>query len=158
MPIRKIILSALFTLHFAALFLNNLPWSPFIAALYPKYAWYIRLTGQGQNWSMYTHPDRNRSRFSLTAYYQDQRREDRPWGSMTGMDPRKLYFLEGLFMRKGGETAADRFLDYLLARYPEDDHPVRLELVLETWTTPGYDAPAPSLPLASTRREIVRYR
>lgn len=144
--------SGLLVLHLTALVLGNLPWSPFIATLYPIYSWYLSTTGQIQNWRMYTRPDHLRTAMWLTAHFDDGRIEQ-PWGETARMSPRRLYVLETLLMRDDRDEAADRFLRRILNRYPADARPQRVELGLESWPTHGFDVPdgaEPSNPLRRT--------
>lgn len=157
LPPRKLLLSAFFVFHFTVLLLNNLPWSPFIAPLYPKYSWYPRLTGQIQDWGMYTHPDHQRSLIRLTAHFDDERVEH-PWGVMSRMGSRRLYFLEGLFVRENREDIADRFLRHVMNGYPEHDRPNRVELVIDSWPTYGFDVLKIAEPADPTQRKRVVHR
>jgi hypothetical protein len=109
-------------LHFSVLALNALPWSRFIAVLYPYYAWYPRWTGQNQVWAMYQYPDRRSNEFDLIARFGGDK-EERPWGGVHEMRSRYFYFLEALFLRNDGEKFAQRFLEVLRQRWPAEPRP-----------------------------------
>ena len=136
--VRRALLSGFFLFHFTALVLGNLPWSPFIAVVYPTYAWYLRSTGQLQDWGMYSRPDHIRTTLWLTAHFDDGRVEY-PWGDTVGMSPRRVYLLESLIMRNDRDQEADRFLWNIMNRYPVDDQPRRIELGMESWPTYGFE-------------------
>jgi hypothetical protein len=137
-PMLRTVLSGFLLLHFTALILGNLPWSPFIAVLYPTYSWYLRCTGQLQDWGMYSRPDRLRSTLWFTAHFDDGRVEH-PWGDTAGMSARRVYLLESLLLRDGQDKSAERFLRLMLSRYQSDDRPRRLELGMDVWPTYGFE-------------------
>ncbi|HYO98501.1 MAG TPA: hypothetical protein VER33_28555 [Polyangiaceae bacterium] len=118
--LRRRLLAVALLAHFSVLVLAALPASRFVEALYPLYGWYIRVSGQGQNWAMYQYPARDDSDFELIARFPDGH-EERPWGLAPDMRSRELYFLEALFVQ-GDERLGNRFLEVLRQRW---DGPVR---------------------------------
>jgi hypothetical protein len=111
---RRIISLALLG-HLAAVLLNNFAWSPFIAAVFPYYGWYIDVSGQAQNWGMYQNPNRFDARYELTSMHRDGRESVR-WLDQDGerLGARALYFLESLFY--GDEHLATARAEALLKR------------------------------------------
>ena len=130
--LRRRLLSIALLAHFGVLVLAALPGSPFVEALYPLYGWYIRVSGQGQNWAMYQYPSREDSDFELIARFPDGH-EERPWGLAPDMRSRELYFLEALFVRGDDQQLGARFLEVLRQRWQGPVRPSSL-LVRRTLT------------------------
>lgn len=132
--------------HLTILTLNNLPWSPFIEKLFSKYNWYVSLTGQTQDWGMYSKLDHEVTLFRLGLSYSGTP-DVLPWGEASAMSPRRLYLVEGLCTRSGADQVAQRFFDYLRRQEPVGRKPNRAYLQQETVPIPGR-APAevPELP------------
>lgn len=124
---KRALLAALLLLHVTVLALGSLPWSPFVAQLFPYYAGYLRWTGQLQGWAMYQYPDHRSQEFELIARFPDGR-EERPWGDVHEMSSRNFYFLESLFLRNDEQRFAYRFLDVLRERWPTEPRPSALVL------------------------------
>jgi len=146
------ILSFAIALHFAVLVVNNLPWSPFVARLFPLYSWYPIATGQNQNWSMYQYPIHFQPDFHLVARFPDGA-ETRPWGTSRRMRAREVYLLEKLFLMNDGNRLAYRLFDALHDRYPADYRPTEIVLRRTTSDTPPMPGQIDHRP-ASVAREL----
>lgn len=112
--ILKGLFSLLLVCHFAAIFLHALPWSPFVAKLAPGYLGYINVTGQSQVWAMYKSPFHFDPRFEIEAV-DSSGNILKPFGQPADWQPRKLYFIEALFM--SNEDFALAFIKYIGNRY-----------------------------------------
>ena len=106
--------SLLLIFHFAAIFLHAFPWSPFVAKLAPYYLGYINVTGQSQVWAMYKSPFHFDPRFEIEAT-DTGGNLIKPFGSPADWQPRKLYFIEALFM--SNEDFALAFIKYIGSQY-----------------------------------------
>lgn len=150
--------AALVAVHFLLLFLAALPRTRFREVLAKPVDAYVALTGQEQDWGMYQSLDRHRSAYALEAVFADGRVE-LPWGSAEGMEPRRLYFIEGLFIGGERRKLGERFLDVLHARWPTSPKPVMLRLRRASTGLRDYSelpgGAGPLLPLTG-RTEIVR--
>jgi len=118
----RLLASIILLFHFTALTLNNLPWSDFIASLYPYYSWYIYRTGQAQNWALYNNVLKSSPNFELELSYADGRTE-LPWGTSRQMASRSLYFLEAVLIRRKMDGYGDRFLQWFWDNAPEGAKP-----------------------------------
>ena len=106
--------SLLLIFHFATIFLHAFPWSPFVAKLAPYYLGYINVTGQSQVWAMYKSPFHFDPRFEIEAT-DTGGNLIKPFGSPADWQPRKLYFIEALFM--SNEDFALAFIKYIGSQY-----------------------------------------
>ena len=87
--------SLLVLLHFAALFINNLPHTAFTYKVDDLYLWYLNLTGQYQTgWGMYGTPTRLNDHFQLRVYDADKPDED--YRFLEIESPRELYLVEAM--------------------------------------------------------------
>jgi len=96
--VARFFLGSLLLAHFGILFLNNLPWSPAIAFVWPYYAPYVGKLGLAQDWGMYRAPARFDQRIEAEgitpAGRQPISHDMLGWNSS-----RMLYFIEGLCVR-----------------------------------------------------------
>ncbi|GDY18726.1 hypothetical protein LBMAG56_00710 [Verrucomicrobiota bacterium] len=112
--ILRSLFSLLLIFHFASIFLHAFPWSPFVAKLAPYYLGYINVTGQSQVWAMYKSPFHFDPRFEIEAT-DTGGNLIKPFGSPADWQPRKLYFIEALFM--SNEDFALAFIKYIGGQY-----------------------------------------
>ncbi len=119
----RVLLGSLLLTHFGILFLNNLAWSPAIAAAWPFYAPYVDRLGLVQDWVMYRDPNRFDQRIIVEGFTtvgrQPISRNDLGWTSS-----RMLYFVEGLCTRNS-TTEASAYLSWLFEQIPEESRPER---------------------------------
>jgi len=117
----RVLLGSLLLIHFGILFLNNLAWSPAIAAAWPVYSPYIVRLGLVQDWGMYRDPARFDQRIIVEGFTEAGRkpipREDLGWTSS-----RMLYFVEAMCLRNNIlETST--YLNWVYDQLPETSRP-----------------------------------
>lgn len=121
----RLLVSLFLLFHIGSLVLASLPWSPFVASLFPYYSWYIKATSQQQGWGMYQYPTQADMRYEFIAVMPDGS-VHWPVGRPEDVTPRQLYILEGLLSSHG--RYADQFMTYVREQYPSGKEPVRMEM------------------------------